>query len=370
MILVNAPRVAKHTKKYLVDCVDTNWLSGEGPFVTRFEEQFAEQMGIKHALTTNSGTASLHLALATLGIGPGDEVILPATTMGACYFAIWYCGATAVPVDVDPETFTIDPKEVAKAITPRTKAVMAVHLFGHPCDMDALLALKERHNFLLIEDCAEAHGAEYHGQIVGSFGEAAGYSFYANKIITTGEGGMMTTNDTELAAKARCMKTFSFSAEKRFTHIGMGYRYTMTNLQAAVGLAQLEELDKALKMKRKMAKFYSQQLKDVPGLTVPVQKKNCRSVYWMYTLLIDEKEFGMSRDQVMQRLAADFQIQTRSFFFPPQEAFAEMHLFDDLRFPVAERIGEQGLYLPSGLGNTQAEFQVVVDALKQLAAKR
>lgn len=369
MILVNAPLIAPNAKKYLNECLETNWLSGEGPFVSRFEEVFAKRMNVGYAMTTNSGTASLHLALASLGVGPGDEVILPASTMGACYFAIWYCGAKAVPVDVDPVTYTIDPKAVERAITPKTKAVMAVHLFGHPCEMDALLALKKKHHFLLIEDCAEAHGATYHGQVVGSFGEAGCYSFYANKIITTGEGGMMTTNDPELATKARSMKTFSFSPEKRFTHIGMGYRYTMTNLQAAVGLAQLEILDSSIKAKHKMAAFYAKHLQKIPGIVVPTEKKDCQSVFWMYAILVKEKEFGMSRDQLMKELLENFGIQTRSFFFPPQVAFAEMHVFDGLTFPVADRIGEEGLYLPSGLGNTQAEFQQVVDAIAQISKK-
>lgn len=368
MILVNAPRVAKNSKTYLLECIDTNWLSGEGPFVTRFEKAFAERMGAQHALTTNSGTAALHLALACLDIGPGDEVILPASTMGACYFAIWYCGATAVPVDVDPKTYTIDPKALEKAITPKTKAVMAVHLFGHPCDMDAILALKKKYHFLLIEDCAEAHGATYKGKTVGSFGEAACYSFYGNKIITTGEGGMMTTNDDALAARARKMKIFSFNPAKRFTHDEMGFRYTMTNLQAAIGLAQLEELDTAISQKRKMAAFYKKNLSHLKGLKLPTEKRQCKSVYWMYTILIDQKTFGLSRDEVMETLLKKFGIQTRSFFFPPQVAFAELHKFDGLTFPVADRIGEQGLYLPSGLGNTPTEFAAVASALDQIAS--
>lgn len=369
MILVNAPRVAKNTKKYLIECVDTNWLSGEGPFVTKFENAFAERMGVSHALTTNSGTAALHLALLVLGICPGDEVILPASTMGACYFAIWYCGAVPVPVDVDPVTYTIDPTAVERAITPKTKAVMAVHLFGHPCDMDALLELKKKHGFLLIEDCAEAHGATYHGKIVGSFGDAAAYSFYGNKIITTGEGGMLTLNDAALAEKARCLKTFSFSADRRFTHIGMGYRYTMTNLQAAVGLSQLEQLDKAIQMKRKMARFYTKHLKHIAGITLPSEKKDCQSVFWMYVILIDENKFGMSRDQLMKSMMDDFGIQTRSFFYPPQVAFEQLHHFDGMQFPVADRLGQEGVYLPSGLGNTSEEFEAVVRAVSQLGEK-
>lgn len=369
MILVNAPKIADTAKKYLLDCIDSNWLSGEGPYIAQFETAFAKRMNVAHGLTTNSGTAALHLALVSLGVGPGDEVILPSSTMGACYFAIWYCGAVAVPVDVDPLTFTIDPKAVAAAITSKTKAVMAVHLFGHPCEMDELLKLKKKHHFFLIEDCAEAHGATYHGQVVGSFGDVGCYSFYANKIITTGEGGMMITNNSELAAKARSLKTFSFSPEKRFTHVGMGYRYTMTNLQAAVGLSQLEQLDKAIQAKRKMAKFYSSHLRKIAGITLPVEQENCRSVFWMYTILIDQKKFGISRDELMAELIEHHDIQTRSFFFPPQVAFAEMHIFDGRTFAVADRIGDEGLYLPSGLGNTQEEFAKVVEAITQISKK-
>jgi perosamine synthetase len=368
MILVNAPRIAKNTKKYLNECIDTNWVSGEGPFVQKFEKAFAEKMDVPFGLTTNSGTAALHLALATLDIGIGDEVILPASTMGACYFAIWYCGAKAVPVDVDPQTYTIDVSKIEAAITKRTKAIMAVHLFGHPCDMDALVKVKEKHNLWLIEDCAEAHGAKYKSKTVGSFGDFGCYSFYGNKIITTGEGGMLTTKNAEWYEKAKRLKTFNFSPTKRFTHLGMGYRYTMTNLQAAVGLAQLEELDKALKLKRKMAKFYQKALADIPGIILPTEKKNCESVFWMYAILIKEKEFGMSRDEVMKKLQDDFGIQTRSFFFSPKEAFAETHIFDQTNFPVAEIIGREGLYLPSGLGNTMQEFQAVADAIHQLVS--
>jgi len=368
MILVNAPLIAPNAKKYLNQCIETNWLSGEGPFVTKFEQAFAKRMQVANAMTTNSGTAALHLALLALNIGPGDEVILPASTMGACYFAIWYCGATAVPVDVDPATYTIDPQKVAAAITKKTKAVMAVHLFGHPCDMDALMALKKKHHFFLIEDCAEAHGATYHGQVVGSFGEVGCYSFYGNKIITTGEGGMVTTQDNALSQKIRSLKTFSFSPEKRFTHSGMGYRYTMTNLQAAVGLAQLEAFEKAIALKKKMAKFYTKAFASITGISTPVEKDGCSSIFWMYAILIDEKCFGISRDQLMETLLKKYDIQTRSFFFPPQIAFADLHVFDGKTFTVADRIGQEGLYLPSGLGNTQKEFQAVVKAIKEISS--
>lgn len=366
MILVNAPRISPKAKDYLIECIDTNWLSAEGPFVERFEKAFAERMHVQHAVTTNSGTAALHLALVSLGIGEGDEVIVPASTMGACFFSVWYTGAKVVPVDVDPQTYTLNPALVEAAITPRTKAVMAVHLFGHPCDIDSLVALKKKHGFFLIEDCAEAHGAMYNGKVVGSFGDVSCYSFYGNKIITTGEGGMLTTNNLDLAEKARRLKLFNFSPEKRFTHLGIGYRYTMTNLQAAVGLAQLEQLEESLNQKRIMAELYASKLKHIPGVVLPVELPSCQSVFWMYAILIKESVFGMSRDTLMKVLGEKYKIQTRSFFYPPQVAFAEMHLFDEMHFPVADQIGEEGLYLPSGLGNTEQEFIAVCAALQEI----
>lgn len=367
MIPVNRPKLSANTKKYVLECLSTGWISGVGKYVDLFEQKFAQFVGVEYAITTNSGTTALHLALLSLGIKKGDEVILPASTIGSCFFAIWYCGAKAVPVDVDPITFNIDPQLIEAKISSKTKAIMVVHLYGHPAPMDEIMKIAKKHKLKVIEDAAQAHGAEYKGKKAGSIGDVGCFSFYANKIVTTGEGGMVVSNNKGIYQRAKQLKGLNCRPDKRFVHLGIGYRYDMTNNAAAIGLASLEDIDSALEKKQKMANFYTNKLSNISGLTLPVQLSGCSNVYWMYAVLVNEKKFGMSRDQLMKELAQKYQIQTRSFFYSPQIAFKSMKKYQDESFPVATMIGEEGLYLPSGVGNNLNEFKKVIDAIKELS---
>ncbi len=361
MIPVNRPSIPKKAKAYLSECVRSGWFSSEGPFVARFENSFARYLGVKYASSTSSGTAALHLALMALGVGPGDEVILPAMTIASCYFAVWYTGAKAMPVDVDEETYCINPDLIEKAITKRTKAIMVVHLFGHPCDMDPIMRIAKKHRIKVIEDAAEAHGAEYKGKKAGSIGDMAIFSFYANKIVTTGEGGMVVSNNKKYIDIVNKLKSLNHS-KTRFIHDGIGYNYLMSNMQAAVGLASLEEIDASIKKKRAMATYYTKQLQNIPGLTLPIEKPWTKNVYWMYAVTINQKS-ARSRDNVMKHLAATHGIQTRTFFYSPRTAFKKSGLYKTYRFPVAERLEKTGFYLPSGLGNSISEFATTSRAL-------
>lgn len=350
-------------KKYARDAVSSGWLSSEGPYVEQFEKQFAAYLGVKYATSTNSGTTALHLALLSLGIGKGDEVILPASTIASCFFAIWYTGAKAVAVDVDPETYTLDPLAVEAAISPRTKAIMPVHLFGHPCDMDRIISIAKRNKLFILEDAAEAHGAEYKGKKVGGIGDMGCFSFYGNKIVTCGEGGMVVTNDQSLYQIAKRLKNLNHSSV-RFIHEGVGYKYVITNVQAAIGLASLENINLAIKYKQGMAALYRKHLSVIPGVNLPVEKSWAKSVYWMYAIRISEKKFHMSKDALMSMLLTKYSIQTRSFFYPPNIAFPRNPEFSRQKFPVSQQISDEGMYLPSGLGNTRSEFISASKAVK------
>ncbi|MEO8581497.1 MAG: DegT/DnrJ/EryC1/StrS family aminotransferase [Patescibacteria group bacterium] len=367
MIPVSRTHIPKKSVQLVTECLNSGWISGQGKYVEKFEKKFSQFVGTKYALATNSGTSALHLAILTLGIGPGDEVILPASTIASCFFAIWYTGAKAIPVDVTPDTYTINPQLIESHITKNTKAIMAVHLYGHPCDMDALVHLCHKHKLFLIEDAAEAHGAEYKGKKVGSFGDVSCFSFYANKLITTGEGGAVVTNSNSHHVLAKKLRTLYFSDQKRFIHDGIGYKYVMTNLQAALGLASLAEIKKSISFKKKMAELYQNHLYEIPGLILPIEKVNCSNVYWMYAICIEEKKFGMNRDQLMDILWNKYHIETRTFFYPPNIAFASLGVFSKQYFPIADKISQEGLYLPSGLGNTTEEFKAVCNAIQKIS---
>lgn len=368
IIPVNRPSVPAHTKKYLDECVRSGWFSSEGPFVKRFEDEFARYLGVKYAGATSSGTAALHLALMALGVGPGDEVIVPAMTIASCYFAIWYTGAKAVPVDIDAETYGIHPELIKKAITKRTKVIMVVHLFGHPCDMDPIMNIAKKYKLKVLEDAAEAHGAEYKGKKAGSIGDIAIFSFYANKIVTTGEGGMVVTNNKKYIDTVNKLKSLNHS-KTRFIHEGVGYNYLMSNMQAAVGLASLEEIEASIKKKRVMASYYTKQLKNIPGIILPIEKSWAKSVYWMYAVVLQDKT-KITRDTLIKTLMTTHGIQTRTFFYSPRTAFKKLGLYKRSRFPVAERLEKTGFYLPSGLGNSTKEFAKASRALINSALRK
>jgi perosamine synthetase len=367
MIPVCIPLLGEKELEYVVDCINTNWISSKGKYVEEFEEKFAKYCGCRYGVTTTSGTTALHLALASIGVGKGDEVIIPASTMIATAFAVVYCGATPVLVDAEPETWNIDVKKIEDKITDRTKAIMPVHIYGHPCDMNPIMKLAKERGLYVVEDAAEAHGAEYKGKKAGGIGHVGCFSFYANKIITTGEGGMIVTNDEEIAERAKSLRNLCFPKEKRiYLHSEVGYNYRMTNIQAAIGLAQFERIDELVEMRRRNAHLYNEYLKDVEGITLPVEKEWVKNVYWMYSILIED-EFGLS----MANLATELEkkgIETRTFFIPinEQPVFQRMDLFKGEKYPVAEELARKGMYLPSSSGLKAEEIKKVVQGIVEV----
>jgi len=337
-----------------------------GPEGRALEGELAALCEARHGIGVNSGTDALVFALKAVGVGPGDEVITSAFSFVASGSTIALCGARPVFVDVDPGTLNLDPALVEKAITPRTRAIVPVHIYGHPVDMDPVRALAERHGLAVIEDAAEAHGAAYHGRPAGSLGHAAAFSFYGNKILTTGEGGMVTTNDPVIAARARELRSLALSTERHFWHRSVAFNYRMSNLQAAIGLAQTERLDALVARRRRNRDRYVQALAEIPGLTLPVERPDCRNVFWMFGVTVDE-DFGPSRDQLRARLAA-CGIETRTFFVPIhiQPAYFRVHRGE--RYPVAERLGATGLYLPSGPTLSDADVGYVARQIRRARA--
>jgi len=392
MIPVNEPLLAKNTLRYVTECVETGWISSAGRFIRQFEEKYAAYLGVKHAVTTTSGTTALHLAMVSLGLGPGDAVIIPDLTMIAVPYAVVYTGARPIFVDVERETYNIDPAGIREYITGRcvfqpaekklvdkitgltVRAIVPVHLYGHPCAMDEILELARLYNLTVIEDAAEAHGALFYPEgksdrpiPAGAIGDAGCFSFYGNKIITTGEGGMVVTNDDRLAERARRLKDLAHDPRRRFLHTDLGFNYRMTNLQAAVGLAQLEEIDRFIGIKQKMAKAYGELLAGIKGLTLPREKPWARCVYWMYAVLI-EKEFGLSRDGLMERLK-ERGVDTRTFFIPihRQPLFLDKEEYRGRSFPVSDDLSLKGLYFPSGLALTPEQIRTVCAEVREIA---
>ncbi len=334
-------RLVGNERDYLNRCIDSNWISSKGHFVSEFEKAFARHAGCEFAVACANGTAALHLVLAALGIGRDDEVIIPAFTMIATANAVRYTGATVKLVDSEPKYLNIDVDLIEAAITPRTKAIIAVHTYGHPAQMQRLQKIARERRLHLIEDAAEAHGAEILGQRVGSFGLAGTFSFYANKIISTGEGGMVTTNDRKFADLVRRLCHHAFHPERHFWHEYVGFNYRMSNLQAAVGLAQTERFDEIVAARRRVRAWYDERLRSIPGLQIPAEAKDCKSVFWMYAVRTNSA-FGCTSHELRTQLAQRG-IETRSFFVP-------MHLAADLlqSIPRPTLPGRRG-YLPVGI---------------------
>lgn len=365
-IPVNEPVITTEAKQYVLEALESGWVSSAGKYIKQFEDAFARFLGVKHAVTTTSGTTALHLALAALGIGPKDEVIVPDFTMISSAYAVLYTGARPVFVDIERDTYTIDPSLIEAKITKRTKAIMPVHLYGHPADMDPILALAKKHGLAVVEDAAEAHGAEYKGRLCGSMGRINAFSFYGNKIITTGEGGMVVTDDDALAARARSLKDLSHSPAKRFVHEELGFNYRMTNLQAALGCGQMEHIDEFLAKKQWMAHAYDERLKGIRGLRLPITKDYAKNVYWMYAVLVED-DFGMTRDELRSALK-ERGIDTRDFFTScsAQEVIRKLCPSEG-PFPVTEDVARRGFYLPSGLTLTEEQVDAVCSALRSVA---
>lgn len=370
MIPVCEPFISEKELEYVADCLKTNWISSKGKYIEEFEERFAHYCGCRYGVSTTSGTTALHLAVASLGIGRGDEVIVPTFTMISTVFAIIYAGAKPVLIDSQLETWNIDVSKIEGEITPRTKAILPVHIYGHPCDMEPILDMAVRYGLYVIEDAAEAHGAEYKGKTVGGIGDIGCFSFYANKIITTGEGGMIVTNNQGIADRARSLKDLAFSKERRFLHTDLGFNYRMTNIQAAIGLAQFSRIDELVERRRRNAHLYSSLLKDTEGIRLPVEKDWAKNVYWMYSILIEEG-FGVDRDELTHRLS-EKGIETRTFFTPmhQQPVFTDMGLFEGASYPVAEELSRRGMYLPSGSGLSGEQIKRVCDVIKQIQKEK
>jgi perosamine synthetase len=355
---------------FVADCMETNWVSSLGEYIPRFEQAFARICDVPYGVACSSGTAAIHLALEALGIGPGDEVMIPSFTLIVSANMVCLTGATPVLVDVRPDTWCIDPALIEAKITPRTKAVMVVHMYGHPCDMDPILALAKRYRLAVIEDAAQAHGATYHGRVVGGIGHLGVFSFYANKIITTGEGGMLVTHDRAIADRAALLRNQAFE-EERFVHHHVGFNYRMTNIQAAIGLAQCERFAEKIRRKREIAATYDGLLAGEDSLQTPARGDGCEPVYWMYGVVLKDS-FGATKREVRDRLSAHG-IETRSFFIPMhrQPVFQDGHRrWPDLRghYPVSDMLGECGFYLPSGLDLTYDDQQWIAEQL--LSCKR
>jgi len=371
MIPVCSPLLGKKELEYVIDCMRTNWISSRGKYITEFEEKFAEYCGCKYGITTTSGTTALHLALASIGIKEGDEVVVPAFTMIGSVFPIVYCGAKLVLVDSESETWNMDIDQIEERITNRTRAIMPVHIYGHPCDMDPIMKLARKYGLYVLEDAAEAHGSKYKGRKVGGIGDVGCFSFYANKIITCGEGGMIVTNDEEIADRAKSLKNLSFPKEKRiYLHSEVGFNYRMTNIQAAIGLAQLERIEELIGMRRKNARIYNSLLKNVNGVRLPIEKEWAKNVYWMYSILAEPKS-KISRDELIRELEGK-KIETRPFFIPMhmQPVFQKIGLFKEENYPVAEELSRKGLNLPSGSGLKKGQIEYICDVIKEITAQR
>ena len=356
-------------KKYVNAALDQGAVSGLfGEFLPLFESEFAAYCGCPHGVSTTSGTAALHLALIALSIGRDDEVLVSTLTNMATFFAVRYQGARPVPIDIEEETWNLDPALLEARITPRTKAIIVVHLFGHPVDMDPVLDVAARHGLWVIEDCAEAHGATYKGRPVGGLGDVGCFSFYANKIITTGEGGMITTADDDVAERARSLKNLAFGEFNKFVHTAVGYNYRMTNVQAALGHAQFQQIDAIIGRKRQVAQWYTDRLREVPTLQLPVEKPYARNVYWMYHIGLVAGVEGR-RAEVRQALA-ERGIETREGFVPAnlQPVFQAEGWTRAEDCPRANRVATSTFYLPSSPSLSEDDVDYVATAVAEVLA--
>jgi perosamine synthetase len=367
MIPVNEPLLNGNEKKYLAECIDTGWVSSDGPFIAKFEDMMSSYVGARHGVAVCNGTAALEVAMAAIDIKPGDEVIIPSFTIISCAIAVIRRGGVPVLVDVEPDTWCMDIGQVKDKINGRTRAIMPVHMYGHPVDMDPVMELARKHGLYVVEDAAEVHGAEYKGKRCGGIGQISCFSFYANKIVTTGEGGMVVTGDDKLAERARMHRNLCFIPGRRFLHEEFGYNYRMTNLQAAVGVAQMERIDEFVEIKRKNGKAYGKELAGVKGISIPVEKSWAKNVYWMYGIVLDES-LGTDAAAFAGKLK-EAGIATRPFFLGMHEqpVFWQMGLYKKERYPVTERISRQGLYLPSGLTLGDEDIRHVSAAVRELA---
>ncbi len=366
-IPVNEPDLSGNEKKYLCECIDTGWISSEGPFVKKFEEEFSKTVNRKYGISVTNGTAALEIAVRAVGITEGDEVIMPTFTIISCAEAVTRVGAIPVLVDSDPDTWNMRVDQIEDKITSKTKAIMVVHIYGLPVDMDPVLDIAKRHYLRIIEDAAEMHGQTYNGRPCGSFGDVSTFSFYPNKHITTGEGGMIVTDDEVIAERCRSLRNLCFQREVRYVHEELSGNYRFTNLQAAVGLAQLERLDEFVKRKRNMGKRYTDLLKDVPGIMLPLESEGeNHNIYWVYGIVLRD-DIPLDNREFVKRLG-EKGIGSRTFFWcmHEQPTFNKMGLFKGENYPIAEKLARRGFYIPSGLILTDEQISEVVRRVKQV----
>lgn len=367
---VNRPDLGGRERDYLLECVESGWISSEGPFVERFERDMAAKAGRRHGIAVANGSVALDVAVAALEIGKGDEVIIPSFTIISCAAAVVRAGGTPVLVDSDPHTWNMDADQVAQRVTPRTRAIMVVHIYGLPVDMGPILALAQKHRLAIIEDAAEMHGQTWNGRPCGSFGTISTFSFYPNKHVTTGEGGMVLVDDPALAERCRGLRNLCFIPDQRFRHEELGWNFRMTNMQAALGVAQLERLDEFVTRKRRIGARYQELLAGIPGLELPLASTSyAQNIYWVFGIVLADSAPFDAREMA-KRLAMKG-IGTRPFFWPMNEqpVFRKMGLFGEERHPVAERLARRGFYLPSGLGITDSELERSAKALREIMTK-
>ena len=369
-IPVNEPVIKEREKQLLLDCLNSGWVSSEGPFVNEFEEKFSNKVNRKYGIACSSGTAALDIAIKALEIGPGDEVIIPSFTIISCASAVFKSGAKIILLDCDKDSWLMQPDQLEKLITAKTKAIMVVHIYGLPVNLDPIIEIAKKNRIFIIEDSAEQIGGLYKGKPCGSFGDISTFSFYPNKNVTTGEGGMVVTNNINLAERAKSLRNLCFQPEKRFVHNEIGWNYRMTNLQAALGLAQLERLDESVEKKISIGKAYYERLKDIDLIQLPLEKLDyAQNIFWVYGIVLDKR---VGNAKYLMKKLADNSIGSRPFFYPihKQPVFLKNGLFVNDSHPNAEHISEYGFYLPSGLSITINEIDIVTDTLKRLIKEK
>ncbi len=368
-IFIAEPDLGELDTTHIAEAINSGWISNQGPSVKNFEQKFGEWLGTKYGVTTTNGTTALHLALVTLGIGKEDEVIIPAFSMGAIPFSVFYTGAKPVLVDTDWLTWNMNTTKIENKITKKTKAIIVMHTYGHPVDMQIVIEVAKNNGLYIIEDAAEAHGAKYQNKKVGTFGDMSCFSFYANKIITTGEGGMIVTDSSKLAERARFLGNMAFDQDpsRKFLHKQIGYNYRLTNIQASLGLAQLKRINEFIKIRRRNAKKYNHLLNDIEGIILPPEASYAKNVYWMYSILIEKEKFGINRNNLIKILNEKYKIETRPFFVPIHQQPAFSSQYKGENYPIAERLSNMGINLPSGNTLTERQVEIVADAIREIA---
>lgn len=365
-IPVNEPLLSGNVSKYVNDCISAGWISSEGPYVEAFERAWADYCGMPFGVAVSNGTTALQIAMKCAGFPPGGEVIMPSFTIISCAIAILEAGLVPVLVDVEADTWCLDPAQVEARITERTVAIMPVHMYGHPADVDAIARIAAKHGLFVIEDAAEAHGASVDRRRTGSFGDVSCFSFYANKIITTGEGGMVLAKSEQHRDRLRAARNLAFRPERRFLHTEIGHNYRLTSVQAAIGLAQVEQIDTHVSLKRRVGKWYTELLSDLDLIQLPVERSGCTNVYWMYGVVLGD-DVPIDAAECSARML-ERGIHTRPFFvgMHEQPVFQQMGLFAGERYPLSERLASRGFYLPSGLTLTESQVSQSAEALRDV----